>query len=350
MRASAAPLWASTLAPPTSVLGIASNQKPEVVRDEAGAALVPSIVAYRDNGEVLVGELARRAARPSDIVVSSIKRLMGRGADDVHAVAGTLPYELGPPAARGVVRLEDRQSRGEPGRRCRRRFCARSRRAPRRRWAAASIARSSPCPPISTMRRARRRADAARLAGLEVLRLVNEPTAAALAYGLDHASEGIYAIYDLGGGTFDFSLLRLEKGVFQVLATGGDAALGGDDIDRAIAEKFIGESQHGALDSGHIKLALVTARLAKECLTTQGEWSGRLDLGDGRTSKNAADAGSMDELSTSAIERTEKICRPGAGRRCGDAGAGAGRGDGGRIDAHAAGARTGQGAVAGASR
>ena len=83
--------------------------------------------------------------------------------------------------------------------------------------------------------------DAARLAGLEVLRLVNEPTAAALAYGLDKAAEGIYAVYDLGGGTFDFSLLRLEKGVFQVLATGGDTALGGDDFDHAIAERMLAE-------------------------------------------------------------------------------------------------------------
>jgi molecular chaperone HscA len=89
--------------------------------------------------------------------------------------------------------------------------------------------------------------DAARVAGLEVLRLVNEPTAAALAYGLDKGSEGLYAVYDLGGGTFDFSLLRLEKGVFQVLATGGDTALGGDDFDRAIAERMLEERKTDGL-------------------------------------------------------------------------------------------------------
>ena len=89
--------------------------------------------------------------------------------------------------------------------------------------------------------------DAARLAGLEVLRLVNEPTAAALAYGLDKAAEGVFAVYDLGGGTFDISLLRLEKGVFQVLATGGDTALGGDDFDHAIAERFLAERGGKAL-------------------------------------------------------------------------------------------------------
>jgi molecular chaperone HscA len=292
-----------------SVLGIASGQKPEVVLDETGAALVPSIVAYRDDGEVLVGDLARRELLDHpEIVVSSIKRLMGRGANDVHAVAGTLPYELGPPAEGGMVRLKIGKRVVSPVE-----VSAEILRAVKTRAETAlgrSVDRAVITVPAyfdDAARTATR--DAARLAGLEVLRLVNEPTAAALAYGLDHASEGIYAIYDLGGGTFDFSLLRLEKGVFQVLATGGDAALGGDDIDRAIAERFIADSKHGALDSGHIKLALVTARLAKECLTTQAEWSGRLDLGGGKTSNHRLTRVELDKLSTGLIDRTETICR-----------------------------------------
>ena len=111
------------------------------------------------------------------------------------------------------------------------------------------------------MPRAPRPRDAARVAGLEVLRLVNEPTAAALAYGLDKGSEGLYAVYDLGGGTFDFSLLRLEKGVFQVLATGGDTALGGDDFDRAIAERMLAERKKDGLDD-QVDEAAVKAALA----------------------------------------------------------------------------------------
>ena len=125
--------------------------------------------------------------------------------------------------------------------------------------------------------------DAARLAGLEVLRLVNEPTAAALAYGLDNSAEGLYAVYDLGGGTFDVSMLRMEKGVFQVKATGGDAALGGDDIDHAVAEHFLAErATHlggRSITAGEAKQALVVARMAKECLSRQpgGEWMIEID-------------------------------------------------------------------------
>ena len=124
--------------------------------------------------------------------------------------------------------------------------------------------------------------DAARVAGLEVLRLVNEPTAAALAYGLDKGSEGLYAVYDLGGGTFDFSLLRLEKGVFQVLATGGDAALGGDDFDRAIAERMLAERKHDGVadqvDEAAVKTVLALARQMKEQLSERDQTSGRLEL------------------------------------------------------------------------
>src|SRR6185369_6848175 len=100
-----------------------------------------------------------------------------------------------------------------------------------------------------------------------VLRLVNEPTAAALAYGLDSAAEGLYAIFDLGGGTFDISLLRLEKGVFRVLATGGDAALGGDDLDHVLAEWVMNEQKLGTVSTGGARSLLVAARHAKEALT-----------------------------------------------------------------------------------
>jgi molecular chaperone HscA len=143
------------------------------------------------------------------------------------------------------------------------------------------------------------------------LRLVNEPTAAALAYGLDRDAEGLYAVYDLGGGTFDFSLLRLEKGVFQVLATGGDAALGGDDIDHLIAERLLAEraASSGALsDSRQAKLALVTARLAKECLSGQARWSGMLDLG-GQPTTHTLDRAALEAAAAPLIERTVAICR-----------------------------------------
>ena len=113
--------------------------------------------------------------------------------------------------------------------------------------------------------------DAAELAGLNVLRLISEPTAAALAYGLDNASEGLYAVYDLGGGTFDISILRMTKGVFEVVATGGDSALGGDDIDHALADWALAEAKVDARDAGDRRAATIAARATKEALSDREE-------------------------------------------------------------------------------
>ncbi|MCK5546990.1 MAG: Fe-S protein assembly chaperone HscA, partial [Rhodospirillaceae bacterium] len=153
--------------------------------------------------------------------------------------------------------------------------------------------------------------DAAKLAGLEVLRLVAEPTAAALAYGLDTGAEGLYAVFDLGGGTFDVSLLRMQKGVFQVLATGGDAALGGDDFDHAIAEYFLesrAEKLHEkSFSADEAKVALMTARIAKECLTSEesGEWA--IEAG-GETSRHSLSRAKLEELIGPMVSNTIKIC------------------------------------------
>ncbi|MBI3453552.1 MAG: Fe-S protein assembly chaperone HscA [Rhodospirillales bacterium] len=290
-----------------SVVAIAADQKAEVLRDEGGTSLIPSLVAYLDGGEVAVGEAARRVLldRP-EAVVGSIKRLMGRGAGDLKALAGALPYEIGPPAEGGMVRLKVGGrvlSPVEISADILRAVKARAETALARKVDRAVI--TVPAYFDDAARTATR--DAARLAGLEVLRLVNEPTAAALAYGLDSAAEGLYAVYDLGGGTFDFSLLRLEKGVFQVLATGGDAALGGDDFDHAIADRFLKE-RGGPVDSTGAKLALVVARLAKECLSGQDEWIGTLTIGE-RASRHALDIRVLETLIDPLADRTIEICR-----------------------------------------
>jgi molecular chaperone HscA len=289
-----------------SVVVMARGGKAEVVRDAQGHALVPSVVAYRD-GDVVVGEAARRELldRP-EIVVSSIKRLMGRGAADLKTLAGALPYELAPAADGGMVRLAIGGRALSPVE-----ISADILRALKTRAETAlgqTVDRAVITVPAyfdDAARTATR--DAARLAGLEVLRLVSEPTAAALAYGLDSGSEGLYAVYDLGGGTFDFSLLRLEKGVFQVLATGGDAALGGDDFDHAVAARFLAE-RGGEVTSAQLKQALVTARLARECLSTQASWSGVLDLG-GKASKHTIDTATLEAAIAPLIDRTIAICR-----------------------------------------
>jgi molecular chaperone HscA len=287
-----------------TVVAIATDQVVAVVRDDEGRALLPSVVAYGD--DIVVGEAARRSLlEHPERVVSSVKRLMGRGAGDLKALAGALPYELAP-AQGGMVRLKVGDRVLSPVE-----ISADILRAAKARAEAAlghDVDRAVITVPAyfdDAARTATR--DAARLAGLEVLRLVNEPTAAALAYGLDREAEGVYAVYDLGGGTFDFSLLRLEKGVFQVLATGGDAALGGDDFDHAIAARFLAE-RGAPVDSAQAKLALVTARLAKECLTTQDSWNGTLDLG-GKASRHSLDRATMEAMIEPLVDRTIAICR-----------------------------------------
>jgi molecular chaperone HscA len=294
-----------------SVVAIARDRKTEVVRDANGHALVPSVVAYHDD-EVVVGEDARRELldRPG-IVVSSIKRLMGRGAADLKSLGGALPYELAPAADGGMVRLKIDQRTLSPVE-----ISADILRSLKLRAETAlgqPVDRAVITVPAyfdDAARTATR--DAARLAGLEVLRLVNEPTAAALAYGLDSGSEGTYAVYDLGGGTFDFSLLRLEKGVFQVLATGGDAALGGDDLDHDVAERFLAERAtslgRAGVTSDQAKQALVAARIARECLSRQGEWRGTLDLA-GVASQHTLDVKTLEALMSPYVERTIAICR-----------------------------------------
>jgi molecular chaperone HscA len=268
-----------------SVVAISRGGIPEAIRDPDGRALVPSVVAYRDVGAPLVGDeaVAQLAANPMG-TVSSVKRLMGRGLADLQRVAGTLPFAVVPGSGEGnMVRLSVAGRDLSPVE-----VSAEVLRACKMRAEASlgqEVTRAVITVPAyfdDAARTATR--DAARIAGLEVLRLVNEPTAAALAYGLDHAAEGLYAVYDLGGGTFDFSLLRLEKGVFQVLATGGDTALGGDDFDRLLAEHALAQRKAQGLpttlDASDAKLILADARRIKEDLSKSAAADWQFTIGD----------------------------------------------------------------------
>jgi len=296
-----------------SVVAIAREGKPAALHDETGKALVPSVVAYPAAGGVMVGDEARLLmTRESKNVVASVKRLMGRGAADLHAVAGVLPYEIEPGSGEtDMVKLRIGGKARSPVE-----ISAEILKALRKRAEGAlekPVERAVITVPAyfdDAARTATR--DAARVAGLEVLRLVNEPTAAALAYGLDKGSEGLYAVYDLGGGTFDFSLLRLEKGVFQVLATGGDTQLGGDDFDRAIAERMLAERKKDGLadtvDEGAVKAALALGRQMKEQLSDRDQTSGRLELA-GMPSFHALGRADFEAMIASRVARTIDIAR-----------------------------------------
>jgi len=286
-----------------SVVAISAGGKPEVIRDADGGALLPSVVAYLPDGTVLVGEEARRERLDNpERVVSSVKRLMGRGVGDVKKLAGVLPFEVAPaePGESAMVRLKVTGRRLTPVE-----ISAEILKTLKRQAETAlghEVSRAVVTVPAYFDE-----------AGLEVLRLVSEPTAAALAYGLDRGAEGLYAVFDLGGGTFDVSLLRLEKGVFQVLATGGDSALGGDDFDHAVAEHFLAERAadlgEQTLSPAEVASALGTARLAKECLSTQheaGEWF--IEAG-GHATRHKLGRAALDALIGPFVERTATICR-----------------------------------------
>lgn len=214
-----------------SLVATVRNSIAVCLADDTGRAMLPSIVRYRADGSVDVGLAAAKAQAtdPKNTIVS-VKRFMGRGLKDVAHVE-TMPYDF--EDSPGMVRLRTIQGVKSPVE-----VSAEILRALRER-AEASLGGTLTGAVITVpayFDEAQRQAtkDAARLAGLEVLRLLNEPTAAAVAYGLDNAAEGVYAVYDLGGGTFDLSILKLTRGVFEVLSTNGDAALGGDDFDHRL--------------------------------------------------------------------------------------------------------------------
>ena len=238
-----------------------------VLDDERGRALLPSVVRYLSDGGVSVGyeAQARQSEDPHNTIVS-VKRFMGRGLKDLDK--SNVPYRLLDEP--GMVKLKTAHGVKSPveiSAEILRVLRSRAERALGGELVGAVI--TVPAYFDEAQRQATK--DAARLAGINVLRLLNEPTAAAIAYGLDHGVEGVYAVYDLGGGTFDISILRLSKGVFEVLSTHGDSALGGDDFDQRIFCWVLEEAKLLPLDPRDTRLLLGKAREAKEYLTDHPE-------------------------------------------------------------------------------
>ncbi len=250
----------------------------ECLPDEQGRVILPSVVRYLPQGGRQIGHeaLAQQINDPGN-TIASVKRLMGRGLADVHQAA-KLPYAL--VDAPGMVRVRTIDGEKTP-------VEVSAEILATLRYRAEDSFNDELYGAVITVPAyfddAQRQAtkDAAQLAGLNVLRLINEPTAAAIAYGLDNASEGIYAVYDLGGGTFDISILRLSKGVFEVIATGGDSALGGDDYDRALAEWMLAETGLSADTPEDQARLMAEARQAKEALSDEEIVTAELELSSG---------------------------------------------------------------------
>jgi len=289
-----------------SLVAIVDAGKPVALADEHGETMVPSVVHYRGDGGVVVGADARdRLALdfPRD-TIASVKRFMGRGPRDAEATRKLTPYQFFQGAGdQSVVRFAAGGRAVTPME-----VSADILRVLRLRAEEAlagplqGAVITVPAYFDDGQRQATR--DAGRLAGLEVLRLLNEPTAAALAYGLDKQAEGTFAVFDLGGGTFDVSILKLEDGVFEVKSTGGDSALGGDDFDRTIAEALLARA--GGADAGDarvIRHVLDAARALKEKLTIESAAAVDVELVPGKTTTLRLTRAEMEALVTPVLER-----------------------------------------------
>src|SRR5690606_1996740 len=245
-----------------SLVAAVRSSVPEALSDAEGRVLLPSVVRYLADGSRQVGYEAR-AEQSSDTLntIASVKRLIGRSLEEAKREG--VAYEF---AEQGDgVRLQTTQGAFSPVEVSSHILSALRERAEESlggELVGAVI--TVPAYFDDAQRQATR--DAGRLAGLPVLRLLNEPTAAAIAYGLDHGAEGVYAVYDLGGGTFDISILRLSKGVFEVVATAGDTQLGGDDFDALIVAQVIDSARLDQLPKKDRRALMVAARAAREAL------------------------------------------------------------------------------------
>ncbi|MBM4202027.1 MAG: Fe-S protein assembly chaperone HscA, partial [Gammaproteobacteria bacterium] len=284
-----------------SLVAVVQEQGTAVLPDSAGRTLLPSVVRYHGDGEVEVGYGAKlyQSEDPENTFVS-VKRYMGRGLDDI-ASNPDAPYRFA--ATPGMVQFETRVGPISPVQ-----VSAEILKALRERAVGALGGELSgavitvPAYFDDAQRQATK--DAAKLAGLEVFRLLNEPTAAAVAYGLDQGAEGIYAIYDLGGGTFDISILKLTRGVFEVLATNGDPALGGDDFDHALYDWLFARNAYSTLSTIDSRRLLTAAREAKELLTTVAEVDFHTEMSDGSVAKIAIDRDTFARLTEGLVKRT----------------------------------------------
>jgi len=292
----------------------------DTLPDSEGRHLLPSVVRYCEDGGHQVGAAAKAQASLDPLnTIISVKRLMGRGLEDVKTLGSNLPYEF--VSAESAMPLINTVA----GERSPVQVSAHILEELRRRAEntlggdLSGVVITVPAYFDDAQRQATK--DAGKLAGLKVLRLLNEPTAAAVAYGLDRGRDGVIAVYDLGGGTFDISILRLNQGVFEVMATAGDSALGGDDMDRHIALWMM--EQAGVSDNVNYSLQrrlLHEACVAKEKLTECENADLKLHLDDGMQWQGKLTRRKMDHLIEPLVKKTLAPCR----RALRDAGLGVG--------------------------
>ncbi len=290
-----------------SLVATVRSGEPVTLDDESGHAILPSVVRYTTE-EIIVGEAARQAAVSDPLnTIASAKRLIGRAISEVKALGDHLPYQF-TQTDQAVPRIQTAQGDVSPievSAEILKVLAARAEAALGD--ALTGVVITVPAYFDDAQRQATK--DAAKLAGLNVFRLLNEPTAAAVAYGLDHQAEGVHAIYDLGGGTFDISILRLQKGVFEVLATGGDSALGGDDFDHVVAEWILQQAGVTNADASLLRQISVAARAAKESLSEQSSADIQVDLPDGSQWQGQLSRDQFNALIEPLVKKSLMACR-----------------------------------------
>ena len=288
-----------------SLVAAVRNGVAECLPDDQGRVVLPSVVRYLDAQRRQIGfdALAQQSKDPGN-TIASVKRLMGRGLADV-AHAARLPYAV--VDTPGMVRIRTIAGEKTPVE-VSAEILATLRFRAEDSFADDIFGAVITVPAYFDDAQRQATKDAAQLAGLNVLRLINEPTAAALAYGLDNAAEGVYAVYDLGGGTFDISILRLSAGVFEVLATGGDSALGGDDYDRALADWVVAQSGVHADSPQDRAVLMAAARACKEALSEHAIAPVELQLDAGRVDLSVNRA-QFEEATAALTARTLQAVR-----------------------------------------
>ena len=289
-----------------SLVATVRHSIPSVLADDDGRVLLPSIVQFNANGTTAVGYAAQKQQTlDARNTVVSVKRLMGRGMHDVEHIEN-MPYDF--VDAPGMVQLRTVagvRSPVEVSAEILKVLRVRAEQSLGGDLVGAVI--TVPAYFDDAQRQATK--DAARLAGLNVLRLLSEPTAAAVAYGLDHGARGIYAVYDLGGGTFDISILRLSKGVFEVLAAGGDSALGGDDFDHRVFCWLVERSMLTPLSAHDSRLLMVKAREAKERLSAEREVQVNAVLSTGELVDQTLTSQEFRQMTQALVDKTLAACR-----------------------------------------
>jgi len=292
-----------------SLVAVVEDTKAVTITDEQGRHLLPSVVRYCDAQRLVVGVAAKEAAFDDPLnTIASVKRYMGRGLEDVRQAGVRQDYEL-VAGAGGMARIRTVAGELSPVEISAQILQELKSRAEQHLGGALEgVVITVPAYFDDAQRQATK--DAAHLAGLHVLRLLNEPTAAAVAYGLDRGAEGVHAIYDLGGGTFDISILRFSRGVFEVLATAGDSALGGDDLDRIIAQWLQQQADIGAeADHATLRRVMGQAKVAKETLSHEDSANIELIDSDGRCWEGRLTRETFNKLIDPVIQRTLSPCR-----------------------------------------